>query len=205
MARKYERAAVTRALHHALLQPSVVSKHPLSIQALGCTYGLHDVARTAARHSLRTPIHFEYVDELELITLCAFHNLSDYRRRCSVAARRVTSYNGTLSWPAFKCLQLCRNHVKVGARIDDAWEAYLRKLDRIFEFAPDPERVRDAALVDPVIKIVKGPEECAQRNRTTLNEVATFFFRGCGMRCSRSMLWRRSYPSQSCELIAMLI
>ncbi|KAI0752893.1 hypothetical protein C8Q80DRAFT_483719 [Daedaleopsis nitida] len=50
--------------------------------------------RLAALHTLRMPIFFEYVDELELISVRQYHRLCEYRKACGVAALGATSWQG---------------------------------------------------------------------------------------------------------------
>ena len=85
--RKYEMTSITDGVHRALLDPAVLAIEPIICYALACAYDLPDVAQAAARHSLKTPIYFEYVEELELISFRDWHRLSQYRKRCSAAAR----------------------------------------------------------------------------------------------------------------------
>ncbi|KAI0357904.1 hypothetical protein OH77DRAFT_1312846 [Trametes cingulata] len=86
---KYELAVTVDFAHMGLLLRKVVEEQPFSVYALGCTYKHPDVARAAARQTLRFPVYFEHTQELDLMSLLAYHCLSEYRRKCGVYSREV--------------------------------------------------------------------------------------------------------------------
>ncbi|KAJ7025110.1 hypothetical protein C8F04DRAFT_1289142 [Mycena alexandri] len=72
---------------------------PLAVYALGFKYGWKDVASSAAKESLKTPLRALGNDappELGGITAIAYHNLLQYHYLCGAAAR--TTVSDSLAW-----------------------------------------------------------------------------------------------------------
>ncbi|OJT08617.1 hypothetical protein TRAPUB_466 [Trametes pubescens] len=84
---KYRMALAVDYARLVLLLPKFIEEKPFAVYALGCTYKLPDVTRTAARCSLRFQIYFEYSEELEILPPRASHHLSEYRRKCGAYAQ----------------------------------------------------------------------------------------------------------------------
>ncbi|KAI0357906.1 hypothetical protein OH77DRAFT_1422043 [Trametes cingulata] len=91
---KYEMAVAVEFARMGLLLGKFVEEQPFSVYALGCAYKLPDVARAAARRTLRFPIYFEHTKELDLVPLRVYHRLSEYRRKCGVFSRELVREDG---------------------------------------------------------------------------------------------------------------
>lgn len=88
---KYQMAVAVDYARLVLLLPKFMEEKPFAVYALGCAYKLPDVARTAARCSLRHPIYFEYSEELDILPPRASHHLSEYRRKCGASAQMLVT------------------------------------------------------------------------------------------------------------------
>lgn len=94
-ARKYQLDGITANMRHVLLTPRFVQQEPLRVYAIACCYQLDDVARVAARFTLRYPALGACVDELDDIPASLYHRLLDYRVRCAAAAVYVAAVDCT--------------------------------------------------------------------------------------------------------------
>ncbi|KAJ7681567.1 hypothetical protein B0H17DRAFT_1075952 [Mycena rosella] len=71
-----------------------IDAHPVAVFAIACRHEWKDLARDAARTSLKLPIRSftsEYPPELEYITGKEYHNLLQYHAACSSAAVGTTN------------------------------------------------------------------------------------------------------------------
>ncbi|KAF7363960.1 hypothetical protein MSAN_01054400 [Mycena sanguinolenta] len=83
---------------------------PVAVYAIACTQGWEDLARTAARESLKHPIRvFDYdaAQSLKHITADAYHRLMQYHYLCGTAAKGVTTslrwVTAPNNWVWFSC------------------------------------------------------------------------------------------------------
>ena len=96
-ARKYQPAAIERSA--ALTLISLAEAEPVRAYALGCVYGMEDVARAAALYSLRHPptaLVEKASPELDLASAQDLRRLLDYRHKC---AKAVSSYMSSWTNP----------------------------------------------------------------------------------------------------------
>ncbi|KAJ6501983.1 hypothetical protein C8R45DRAFT_606406 [Mycena sanguinolenta] len=95
---KYDvQSAVYTAKSHV---QKYLETEPVAVFAIACTQGWEDLARTAARESLKHPIRvFDYdaAQGLKHITADAYHRLMQYHYLCGTAAKGVTA---SLRWVA---------------------------------------------------------------------------------------------------------
>ena len=171
-ARKYEMRLVTESIRQCLLDPALAGAHPLSVFALGCAFELPDVARAGARHSLKTPVYFDYVPELELVSLRTWHALSVYRKACAAAALAVISWEGR-SWlntnftagryveVSCKNTKTCRRVVRSGRGVRLAWATYIDKLANLLKYTPDGTQACAPELLEPIMKSARDCDVCS--------------------------------------------
>ena len=172
-ARKYDIQVARESMRLALHRPDLMRTRPLSVFALGCAYDLADVTHAAARQSLATSVYFEYVPELDLISIRTWHALSEYRRACAAAACNVVSWAG-VSWintnhEAYRHLELtctntktCKKAARGGRFVRLAWATYAEKLSRTLELTPDPSQARARSLLDVVVKSASECNVCVR-------------------------------------------
>ncbi|KAI0028922.1 hypothetical protein K488DRAFT_28656, partial [Vararia minispora EC-137] len=81
VARKFDMESMRLRLKRQLA--SFVTRFPERTFAVAWAHGMHDVARAAARESLRAPLAtVQYVEEFELVSGGALFALLKYQRRC---------------------------------------------------------------------------------------------------------------------------
>ena len=99
--RKYQISSVIECVRRTLLDGKILDSSPLEAYALACTYELGDVARAAARASLKQSIYFSYSQSLEELSIRQFHLLFKYRQECSAAAQAA------VLWPRGDSVPRC--------------------------------------------------------------------------------------------------
>ncbi|KAL7284526.1 hypothetical protein ACG7TL_001817 [Trametes sanguinea] len=186
--KKYNMPAATVCASTALVLPHFVEEQPYSVYALGCAYKLPEVARVAARHTLRFPIYFDHSKELDLIPLRAYHRLSDYRRRCGEACRahlgdRLKNFKNYMDFYGYIktrdfsfqpfCTQRscpCNGSANFRALGLDVAKPFLRYLETLYaqlEYLPDSDLARSMAL-----KLTAPTATCIECARTFQQEVS---------------------------------
>ncbi|KAI0768303.1 hypothetical protein BD413DRAFT_448964, partial [Trametes elegans] len=88
-ARKYQMMGVRSRLKIHLMRSDFLDEGPYTVYALACVGGFEDVARLAARRTLRLPVYPEDAPEFAHVSGRAIVRLLDYRRRCSDATRAL--------------------------------------------------------------------------------------------------------------------
>ncbi|KAI0800060.1 hypothetical protein C8Q74DRAFT_388673 [Fomes fomentarius] len=153
---------LTYVMRMQLIQPEYLHKHPLSVYALACAYGLEGVARAAARASLAHPGQLEYVRELELISTRTYH-LLDYRSRCRDAVRATLYWGNDTQPPQWMLAPELRDelkrllHASGGVAIvqdlpvHTSWVDGMRSVSRDLELRPLPIATFSNELLDHVL------------------------------------------------------
>ncbi|TBU38735.1 hypothetical protein BD309DRAFT_492650 [Dichomitus squalens] len=185
-ARKYQMVSVTNVMRRVLVTRPVVLQKPVSVYAVGCVYGLEDVARVAAWSSLSEPLFVEYVPELDLISVRTFHRLSEYRTRCVAAALKVTAPAGRWENVNERLLRIgsgsgcfsqdgCQIVGRVGTSTlyRRCWATYVEKLERILEQTPDAAKARSAVLLEPVIQSAQYCHVCLKTIHANVDAAST--------------------------------
>lgn len=178
--RKYSISAVKERMGQMLRSPDYLDKKPVSVYALACAYSITDVARLAARRTLRLGPVFEYVPELAAISGRAYHYLLQYRQKCSVAARAVVSRSATQTVPAWidedeiKSLLVCGRHDcesktqyyykrETDHYVRSSWLEYFGSLERSLEFRPDGSMATSTEMLEPVVVSAAECVACARK------------------------------------------
>ncbi|EED78282.1 predicted protein [Postia placenta Mad-698-R] len=97
-ARKYQMDGVRSVVSQALLSADALENHTMRVYTLACAYELEDVARMAAKYTLRHPLHsITYVPEMRCATAGAHQCLLEYHRECGRVARTFIMDNKCLT------------------------------------------------------------------------------------------------------------
>ncbi|KAI8972412.1 hypothetical protein BD414DRAFT_540302 [Trametes punicea] len=173
---KYEMTVAMEWARHVLLLPGFAKERPFGVYALGCKYKLSDVARVAARNTLRCSIYLDYTEELELPPFRAFHRLLEYRKACGAAASGLlTSSINRDRYSRSKELGYLRDETCIsresrcpsvtnpfsGRSSRPAFVDYLKALHDRFEYLPDPDLACSGPLFETAIGSSSGCSSCA--------------------------------------------
>ncbi|RDX45517.1 hypothetical protein OH76DRAFT_943534 [Lentinus brumalis] len=170
--RKYAMAGVASRMRMALLLSDFLEQKPFSVYALACAAGFDDVARLAARRTLRFPIYPQDTPEFATVTARALYRLFDYRQRCGIAASAVVTWRvgSTIRIPAwmsldYGMLQTCRSDWTGCAApsftaalptgeyehgFSSSWVTYMDRLSEQLKAHPDSDLVESPALLQAV-------------------------------------------------------
>jgi len=89
-ASKFEMEGIQNHLKKELISPRFIESQPLRVFAIAYRYAWDEVARKAARFTLRHPLNVPFVNELQYISGATFYKLQEYHRICGeVASSRV--------------------------------------------------------------------------------------------------------------------
>ncbi|OCH85819.1 hypothetical protein OBBRIDRAFT_739184, partial [Obba rivulosa] len=81
---KYAFDGVLERIKRRLHTSRILEREPLRMYTIACSLGMEDIARSAARQTLRCdPFDFPHVPELRHITAAPYSRLLQYHRACS--------------------------------------------------------------------------------------------------------------------------
>lgn len=179
--KKYHIPGVTSHVRFQLFRPDFLEQQPLAVYALACSAGYIDVARAAARRTLRIPIYPTFTKELSHVTGNAVYNLLEFRRKCGIAASsavmvknergipewmesNITTGMGVCNAPICKAKTV---HVSAGGQnrysIRRAYLEYLGKLEQLLLLDPDGSLAHQTSLLDPIIASASDCLSCVAR------------------------------------------
>ncbi|KAI0365044.1 hypothetical protein BV20DRAFT_787199 [Pilatotrama ljubarskyi] len=194
MAQKYDAPCVTSRLRHVLTLPENVAREPYRVYALAVFSGQHDIARTAARETLRHPITPPTFTESHLMHGDALVRLLQYRERCCAASVDfVTLKDDTVPpWiiaiPQDLCFfgycdkgwscwttqkKLWWKGAAFGVRyVSQYWVTYMESLKAALEQRPDPSAVRTPAFIYAAVETAVDCKRCRKLVSKDLDQFA---------------------------------
>lgn len=174
-ARKYQMDGVRSVVSQALLSADALENHTMRVYTLACAYELEDVARMAAKYTLRLPLHsITYVPEMRCATAGAYQRLLDYHRECGRVARTFIMDKSCLmeGWArdlhdcVFFCCGRCAGdptcYVSPGRSFVRAYLiAYMKRSADALEIRPYPPCVAEFSILAPVVRETSSCTTCS--------------------------------------------
>ncbi|KAI0705655.1 hypothetical protein C8Q76DRAFT_658528 [Earliella scabrosa] len=169
---------IASKLRAALFEPALFEEKPFAVYALACAGGFADLARLAAKRTLRLSIYPEPATEYSSIGADALYRLFDYRKQCGILARSVVIGPSDSTLPAWMysdvasrlaaCDRRCAlpTVTIVGARnvlVPECWMLYLKTLGDALQLRPDSRLPCDPAMLQPVSDSLLGCTTCQSR------------------------------------------
>ncbi|KAJ6626205.1 hypothetical protein B0H10DRAFT_2429999 [Mycena sp. CBHHK59/15] len=149
-----------------------IEAHPVSVFAIACYHGWEDVARAAAKESLKLPLRtptYGRPVELKCITADSYHSLLQYHYLCGTAAQGVTQH---LSWIPASCFSfhwfICGScGDQEGYRLSDGdyhsvspyFADYLRGVGEVLARTPG-ETINDPGLLSETVGNLAACRNC---------------------------------------------
>ncbi|KAI0325191.1 hypothetical protein GY45DRAFT_1330603 [Cubamyces sp. BRFM 1775] len=185
---KYQMPAAIAYVRASMLM--LVAKDTLGVYALACVYKFSDVARVAARESLRLSIYHKCSDvALDLMTSHAHQRLMMYRERCGIVARSVVNKlinmnirPANTTWPSGTrkpglassvaphlvnscqrpaCYRVCNG--KPDDQRNGAFMTYLETIHAQLEYNPDPDLAYSESLLKAIVTTASACPTCLER------------------------------------------
>ncbi|EMD37128.1 hypothetical protein CERSUDRAFT_137612 [Gelatoporia subvermispora B] len=174
-ARKYALDSVMERLDFQMKEERIVSVQPLRVYALACSYGLEDLARRAAKETLKEdPLDVPYSSTLRCMTGGAYHRLLQYHRECGRVAAAAVNEENVTAWaglPNFSSsvlfLRTKTCHVPIwvntplGHIIRSVLRQYLWDLRDAVAVTPDANIALRRSLLQGVMRSVSSCAHCA--------------------------------------------
>ncbi|OSX58137.1 hypothetical protein POSPLADRAFT_1041350, partial [Postia placenta MAD-698-R-SB12] len=161
-ARKYQMDGVRSVVSQALLSADALENHTMRVYTLACAYELEDVARMAARYTLRQPLH------------SIAYRLLDYHRECGRVARTFIMDESCLmeGWARelqdciFLCCGTCAGDLSgygtSGRSFVRAYSiAYMKRSADALEIRPYPPCVAEFSIMAPSIQEASSCTTCS--------------------------------------------
>ncbi|OCH85820.1 hypothetical protein OBBRIDRAFT_762366 [Obba rivulosa] len=181
-ARKYALDGVMERLGFRLKDARMIATQPLRLYALACAYGFEDVARKAARETLRDdPLDVPYSSTLRCMTGGAYHRLLQYHRECrrvacdAVSEKNLIIWRGQSLWSSSVLFRLhggCRvwKEVFVGEAysIRGIVVNYIRAVYDVVAVTPVPAAALRPSFLEAAIR---GVSTCAQCGHAIYGEI----------------------------------
>ncbi|TFK80150.1 hypothetical protein K466DRAFT_392418 [Polyporus arcularius HHB13444] len=194
---KYGMAGIASRMRTALLHPDFLEQKPFAVYALACAGGFDDVARLAARRTLRFPIYPQDTPEFASITGRALYRLFDYRQRCGIATSAVVTCQSKPGYlpriPAWMSSSDCASfrtcmssgcptpssdfmipHEGYQNGLISSWVTYMDRLSEEFKSHPDSDLLESPALLQAVLDSMDKCSTCRKsfyRNATAFTKI----------------------------------
>ncbi|KDQ50399.1 hypothetical protein JAAARDRAFT_583473 [Jaapia argillacea MUCL 33604] len=94
-AEKYGMERIVDSVRKTFTETKYVENHPEEVYALACRFKFKDVARTAAKYTLRKPMPGDYTPAFEDISGGDIHRLMEYHKTCGNRVVSLVPEDGT--------------------------------------------------------------------------------------------------------------